>query len=828
MNMPSEPVLPQAPVKSGGAAARSFGRAANWTVGIVAGILVAISIGGYFYHRGHLAAIAGEHLRLIVTGPSSLQAGVGAEYTVSTTAINGQPLPSQVEVALLGPDGRRIKTYQETTDEHGRLQVAIPADVSLPSQVKLKIAAWRQGNREEMETNLPVEPVRYVARLSSDRPLYRPGETIYYRALCLSRLGLTEAGPMPVRFEILNPSGAIVPNSRLDGVTDHGVGSGAYAIPNDLPEGQYTLVVQSPERAFSEQRHSFFVRPYELSHANKELDSSDEAKTTPAEVDKVEVSFHAEGGDLAAGLENRVYFRARDSAGKPVDIAGVIVAEGRDADDSGQPGRDAEVAAAETTYEGMGVFSLVPQAGETYHLKITPPTGVKDEPKLPEVSTEREVVLSTGSGVFAAGAPLEFNVRAAKANLPLVVAAYCRGVQVGQQPLVTKTTGSGGNPVAVAVDDAADGVIRLTVYDYSTAPPKPVAERLVYRRPARRLSVQAVGLKDRYAPGEKVDVSLLVTNEKGEPTPATLSVAVIDEALLKLADNAMPAMPTYFLLSSQIAPREGDSPKNGPVPEQAEFYLSDETKDNVPAAVALDLLLGTSQRRQSDEKSPAEAKAGQTDASGPPAMFDNLGKIRADYEKSLADYQADRTNTLNILVTGSFLGGLGLVLLVAMLGLLRIVSGMHLWIPAIGSTTCCLIIGAILMDPGRFAPAQGAAVEFQSYHAAMPTAGESKAAAPLPEKSEKKQADPLVVRQYAHRRVAEMLYWNPMRIAGPDGRASISFELSDAATTFRVMVDASGDGRIGSGRAEITSGAAASGETKTPETSAEASPSRGN
>ena len=44
--------------------------------------------------------------------------------------------------------------------------------------------------------------------------------------------------------------------------------------------------------------------------------------------------------------------------------------------------------------------------------------------------------------------------------------------------------------MTLPLDDAVGGVIRLTVYDYSTSPPKPVAERLVYRRPAQKLNVQ--------------------------------------------------------------------------------------------------------------------------------------------------------------------------------------------------------------------------------------------------------------------------------------------------------------------------------------------------
>jgi hypothetical protein len=231
--------------------------------------------------------------------------------------------------------------------------------------------------------------------------------------------------------------------------------------------------------------------------------------------------------------------------------------------------------------------------------------------------------------------------------------------------------------------------------------------------------------------------------------------------------------------------------------ERADFYLSDETKDDVPAAVALDLLLG--------------AVVLSETADQPPAMFDNLDRIRADYEKSLADYQADRTQALNTLTTASFFGGLGLVLLVAMLGLMRIVSGMHLWIAAIGATTCCLILGAILMDPGRLATGQQMAVPFSSYSPPSPAIENPQPRLP----SRLQQPGTLRFTTKSFDRVTrisprglrpdlpENLYWNPLLITGPDGKASISFKLPDAASTFGVTIDAHGDGRIGFGRAEI-------------------------
>ena len=55
------------------------------------------------------------------------------------------------------------------------------------------------------------------------------------------------------------------------------------------------------------------------------------AKTIPINLGKVDVVFYPEGGDLVAGLRNRVYFTARDPLGKPVELSGRIVdAEGHD------------------------------------------------------------------------------------------------------------------------------------------------------------------------------------------------------------------------------------------------------------------------------------------------------------------------------------------------------------------------------------------------------------------------------------------------------------------------------------------------------------------
>jgi uncharacterized membrane protein len=244
-------------------------------------------------------------------------------------------------------------------------------------------------------------------------------------------------------------------------------------------------------------------------------------------------------------------------------------------------------------------------------------------------------------------------------------------------------------------------------------------------------------------------------------------------------------------------------------------------------------------------------------------MYDNLGRIRAEYQKRLDTYYADRTQVLYTVITISFLGVWGLLFLVFMLGLFRIIRGASFWMPVLGTIVCCVMIGALLMNPRPFAGDNNPAVPFLPYQApAAKSAAEnddhsgkksseektadktrpqpnrrSEGAAALPgqgpqleqvipktnpPRGEKAISGPIVpaktehflIRQYAHRHVAaqagargdfaETLFWNPLLIAGADGKVPLSFDLPDSIAAFRIQADAHGAARIGSLRVEIS------------------------
>ena len=372
-------------------------RGASWCVALAALTLIAVSLGSYLYHRRQLDSIAARHLRLVVTGPGELQIGMPNTFNLLATTVTGAPCPAQVEWSLSTPEGKRPLDRKESTDDQGRLTMIVPADLDLPARshgpMELTVTAGSGANPAGVSVPLPIRPARYSTRLWLDRHSYRAGDTVYYRSLTLSRYSLVECRTLPLEFEILDSKSVPLPNSRIDGLTDHGVGNGLFRLSDALPSGMYTLVARGLDDAFPEERLAF-----EVTGRAAQVQAASSAKESPAASGPLRVDFFPEGGHLAAGIENRVYFSARDAQGLPLEIRGTIVSS-----------KSASAARVETAGGGRGVFSITPDAAETYRLTVTSPAGIGQSPVLPPASADEKVAISTGQGVFAPGARWSFS-----------------------------------------------------------------------------------------------------------------------------------------------------------------------------------------------------------------------------------------------------------------------------------------------------------------------------------------------------------------------------------------------------------------------------------
>ena len=636
-------------------------RHANWTVGAIAALLVLLSAGGYFYHRRQLDAIAAEHLRLFVAGPSHIQSGLAARYTIETTTIDGRPLPAEIEVVISKPSGEMIKAFKEKVGDDGRLVVTIPADMELPPRVKLKAAATHEGSSDEMESILPVRTDDFTSWLTLDRSVYQPGDTVRFRLLTLSEFGGKEIPDKTISYALYRnaPHAAEDVPVQKDMTTHRGIAEGKLDLPGDLPNGYCYL--------------------------NTTLDNP----------------------GSWVGLSQQ--FRVRVSSRKAKNSNSAVK-------------------------------------------RVVKPVSGKSDADEKEVESDKNIDAS--DTVFAPGSPLKLKVSSLDDGRPVMAVAFFKGAQIGQTRYFSAADENEYREITVPINDQIGGLVRVVFFDCGDKHPKPVAEQYVYRQPSRKLNVQFVGAAKHYKPGEKVKLNLLATDEAGRPMPAVMSVLAGKER--QIDDNRISEIEA-FRKSLYAGNYKPDDNIHGGLPADLDLQVAD---SNTPLA-SID----------------------------PPLIFDNGEKVRVNYVNCLAEYQSKRTAFWDTLTATTFFGGLGLVVLVAMLGLMRIVSGMHLWVSAIGATVCCMILGAILSDPIE-APADGDSVAI--FTSNVPQADEPDNVVSFAEY----ETDGL-------HNIIETIYWNPLLIAGDDGKAVIEFDLPPGEATYQIDIESHGEGRVGVDRMAI-------------------------
>ncbi|MBX9680409.1 MAG: zf-HC2 domain-containing protein [Gemmataceae bacterium] len=325
---------------------------------------------------------------------------------------------------------------------------------------------------------------------------------------------------------------------------------------------------------------------------------------------KLEVDLFPEGGELVAGMPNRVYWRVRTPHGETVRPEGHVIVL-----DSKSVIYDSERAQA------VGRFEFVPDPNEKYSVRLTSSqetTEYKDVFASMPIRKEG-VQLRVSDSVTAVGDTLsiDLNVRGSAKNL--LVAAVCRGRPVEQVRIAAKP---GSNKAKLQL--ATPGVHRITVFELSPAGDRPVAERLVYRLPSRSLTVKAETGTGQAAAGQKASLHLNVVDESKHAARGWGLASVVDERYL--ADGAEYGLGTHFLLLNEV--RGGDD---------IEEAVMLPTADSDTSRQAIDLFLGTAGWRRfvEQKKTAEEAKYAHAD----PMFFrqanESLAKVRKQFQAAV-------------------------------------------------------------------------------------------------------------------------------------------------------------------------------------------------
>ena len=485
---------------------------------------------------------------------------------------------------------------------------------------------------------------RYLTFVATDKPMYRGGETLYVRAVILhhaTHKPLPDEPTIHAAIEIIGPKGDAVASGAV--AAHEGVLGFSWQVPDDQAGGEYTAKITFPHHGHTPSERKFDIRAYRAPRLKTQIKflrdgygPGDEvvatlhveraeggvpvganltvvarvddvetfrgpttidregqgtarfrlppaiargegtlaiivddsgavetaAKTIPILLQTLDLSTYPEGGELVAGLLNRIYVEAFTPAKKPADLAGVVV------DEAGR-----EVAHFRSEHEGRGRFEFTPQENNRYSLKITEPSGIKTQFPLPPVKAAGAVI-RTARDTFGRNEPISVDI--ASTTSDLVATLSHREVVLDCRVLAG--TSARKSTVRFDTPDSVDGVLTVTVWD---AGGLPLAERLVFRQPAKSVRVTMSPDAKTYSPGGKARLHLKTTDERGAPTSAVVGLTVTDDTVLEMIEKReqSPRLPVMVFLESEVRELA-----------DAHVYLDPQ---NDKAELAVDLLLGT-------------------------------------------------------------------------------------------------------------------------------------------------------------------------------------------------------------------------------------------
>ncbi|MFD2289113.1 carboxypeptidase regulatory-like domain-containing protein [Pedobacter petrophilus] len=246
--------------------------------------------------------------------------------------------------------------------------------------------------------------------------------------------------------------------------------------------------------------------------------------------------FFPEGGNLIAGLTNKVAIKAIKSDGLGINSKGTIT------DSDGK-----QVAAFNAQHVGMGTFDLLPENGKTYKANVTYVDGTSETYNLPAVTDKGikvtvdnsdaeniQVKILSNDGFFEENKGKKFYLVAQSKGV------ICYGAQTALSNKEYSST--------ILKSKFPSGIAQFTLF---TDAGKPLSERLAFIQHKSNMAVALTTAAPSYGVKKKVKVNVAAKKD-GAPVEGNFSVTVVDETKVPANDDAASTILTGLLLSSDL------------------------------------------------------------------------------------------------------------------------------------------------------------------------------------------------------------------------------------------------------------------------------------
>lgn len=284
-----------------------------------------------------------------------------------------------------------------------------------------------------------------------DKKAYNPGDRIWYKAYLFTGF---DPSPFSKNFyaELYDAYGNLILRN-----TEPIVGStatGNFDLPSSFDGTRIHI------RAYTSWMLNFdtsFIYTKDLRIIGSLQDSSTHLIPTATSL-----HFFPEGGELIAGIENNIAFRANDSFDLPRKISGILY------DQSGKA-----LLNFNSAHDGMGNFILIPDKADVFYTVWKDEKGIEHRTELPSVRSSGIVLR-----VLNSKQKLIFNVARPAESLAyqqVVIIAHMNQQIVYKATVNLKeNTMSGGN---IPTEQLPTGILQITVFDVNELP---LAERVCF------------------------------------------------------------------------------------------------------------------------------------------------------------------------------------------------------------------------------------------------------------------------------------------------------------------------------------------------------------
>ena len=248
----------------------------------------------------------------------------------------------------------------------------------------------------------------------------------------------------------------------------------------------------------------------------------------PVNEDKPLVRFYPEGGNLSDGLRSIVGWEAKNGAGNPYKVTGVLYQNGEAIDTVG------------TDSYGMGKFSLMPQKGSKFYMKLL-------------LTDSKDVI---------------YNLPEAQNDLPVIKIIHAVADDTLRLLIQNKTTAhfnvlvhdyhqlflsfpvevnSLGRPVKIILNGVPKGIAEVTILDSLQ---RPCAERLFFAHYNYRNYLKISTDKSEYKKREQVHLSLHLLGADGKQARGLVSIACVQANRLEIRKSK--DIESYFYLEHEL------------------------------------------------------------------------------------------------------------------------------------------------------------------------------------------------------------------------------------------------------------------------------------